>query len=67
MTVYTQYYSNPECLVKIDKRNYRPEPQVNGAMVNFNLKKSQDREFDKEEETPFFKFVNIKLKFFIYD
>ena len=62
MTVYTHHYSDPEYLFKISKTAYLPQPQVDGAFVNFKLKPPAER-LHVESEKRFLSFVRMRILF----
>lgn len=43
MTVYCQFYSEPQYKLKISKGVYFPQPKVDGALVEFTLKPEEER------------------------
>eukprot|EP00210_Caulerpa_lentillifera_P003531 g3368.t1 len=57
MTVYAKHFSDPKYLFKIRKGAYKPQPLVDGAFVDFSLKKSSER-LNQAEESSFISFVN---------
>ena len=60
MTVYTHHYSHPEYLFKISKTAYFPQPQVDGAFVNFKLKRPVER-CHVDSEKRFLSFVRMEI------
>lgn len=56
MTVYTHHYSDPKYLFRIPKAAYYPQPLVDGAFVDFKLKRLEER-VNADVETKFLSFV----------
>lgn len=60
MTVYSHHFSNPKYLFKIRKSAYKPQPLVDGAFVDFELKISSERQ-NQTDESNFISFVSRSL------
>lgn len=55
LSVSAQYYSRPEIILSVPKRCFYPVPEVDSAVVKFNIKKEHLR----EDEKKFFQIARI--------
>lgn len=64
MTVYTQHFSDPEYRFLINRAVYYPQPLVDGAFVDFKLKRPNERRSD-DMESKFLAFVDTVSLIFL--
>ena len=61
MNIIVHYYSEPRYLFKIDRKKYVPSPKVHGAVVEFRLRKPEERLAVPDERT----FISLVKKSFM--
>lgn len=61
MNIIVHYYSEPQYLFKIDRKKYVPVPKVHGAVVEFRLRKPEERPSVPDERA----FISLVKKAFL--